>query len=498
MPGKVILVGAGPGDPGLLTLKGREALESADVVLYDRLVGDGILKMIPKGTKKINVGKQSGNHPVPQEEINRLLLDYALDGKTAVRLKGGDSFVFGRGGEELELLYKNNIEFEVIPGVTSATAVPAYAGIPVTHRGASSSLHIVTAHTRDSKEPDIDLRKYAEIGGTLVFLMGAAMVGYIAEGLMDAGMDRYTPCAVIENGTTPRQRKTIGTLCDIEEKAGSVHSPAMIVVGAVCELSGRFDWFSRLPLYGKTIAVTRHEEHSSGLAGRLRTAGANVIECPCIHTESLVTKRMARELKIEVKGYDIIVFTSASGVRAVMEGIYDIGCDARVFGDTRIAVIGSATASALEGYGLRADIIPDKYSGRALGKALSKAAERGGRILMLRSVEANRRLNEILDEAGAEYKEIAVYRTIPECELNITDLINKGKIDYVTFTSGSTVHGFMQFHKHADLSSFTAVCIGDTTAEEAGRCGMSCIISQNASVDSMLNTIIGDSIFEAE
>lgn len=497
MAGKVILVGAGPGDPGLLTLKGKAALENADAVLYDRLAGDGILSLIPKGTKKINVGKRSGEHPVPQEEINRLILDYALDGKTVVRLKGGDCFVFGRGGEELELLYKNNVEFEVIPGVTSAAAVPAYAGIPVTHRGASSSLHIVTARTGGG-DAEIDFAKYAGIGGTLVFLMGAALLGYIARGLTEAGMDRYTPCAVIENGSTPRQRKTLGTLMDIEEKAGKVQSPAVIVVGAVCELSEKFDWFSRLPLYGKTIAVTRHEENSSGLAGRLRAAGANVIECPCIHTESLVNARLAKKLRAEIPEYDIAVFTSASGVSAVMDGLYGAGADARVFGKTRIAVIGGATDAALRRYGLRADIMPDRYSGRALGKALAGAAERGGRILMLRAEDASRELNGPLDASGIEYKETAVYRTIPECELNMTGLINGGRIDYVTFTSCSTVRGFMQFHKNADLRSFTAVCIGDATAAEAERCGMSCITAPSASVESMVNTLIGDRLFEAK
>lgn len=492
MPGKVTLVGAGPGDPGLLTLKGKAALENADVVLYDRLADKRIVELVPERCERIYVGKRSGEHTVGQDDINRMLLEHALNGKNVVRLKGGDSFVFGRGGEELELLCKNNIDFEVIPGVTSAVAVPEYAGIPVTHRGASSSVHIATAHTKQGKNPDIDFKKYAGIGGTLVFLMGASLLGFIVNGLMDAGMDKYTPCAVIERGTTPMQKKTLGTLCDIEKKAGKPESPAVIVIGGVCELSEKFDWYSRLPLRGKTIAVTRHEEHSSGLSGMLRELGADVIECPCIHIESLIDRKTALRIKRELPKYDIVVFTSANGVKTVMEGLYSIGCDARAFGDSKIAVIGGATSQAFKKYGINADIMPEKYSGKALGRALAKAAKRGGRVLLLRAESSNKDLDSVLDQSGIDHSEIKVYKTVSECELNITELINRKKIDYVTFTSGSTVRGFMQFHEYAELSSFKAICIGDVTATEAKKYGMSCITAENSSIEAMTEAIIND------
>lgn len=490
MSGKVTLVGAGPGDPGLLTLKGAEAIKSADVVLYDRLVGPKILELIPEEAKRIDVGKSSGSHRVSQDEINRLLLDYALDGKQVVRLKGGDSFVFGRGGEELELLYKNGVPFEVVPGITSAVAVPAYAGIPVTHRGTSSSLHIVTAHTKDGANPEIDFKTYADIGGTLVFLMGASLLEHIVKGLIGGGMDIYTPCAVIEHGTTPKQRKTLGTLNDIEEKAGSIESPAVIIVGGVCELSEKFDWYSKLPLHGRTIAVTRHENASSGLSAILCGLGADVIECPCIHTESLVDHKTAERIERELKACDTAAFTSANGVRSVMEGLKKYGRDARVFGGVKIGAVGGATAAALSEYGMIADIIPGEYSGKALGAAIADSG--AGSVLLLRAGNANGDIDGILRKAGIDCKEICVYNTAAECEFNMTELINEGKIDYVTFTSGSTVKGFMQFHKNAELSAFKAVCIGEATAKETADCGMKCIVAPRASLEAMAEVIAAD------
>lgn len=492
MPGKVILVGAGPGNPGLLTLRGREALMSADTVVYDRLAGKGIIDMIPDTTEKIYVGKKSGYHSINQADINRILLDKALDGKTVVRLKGGDSFVFGRGGEELELLYENNIEFEVVPGVTSAFAVPAYAGIPVTHRGTSSSIHIVTAHTKEGKNPDIDFEKYAGIGGTLVFLMGVSLLRFIVNGLIEAGMDKYTPCAVIQDGTIPSQKKYVGTLSNIEKKAAEAKSPSVIVIGGVCELTERFDWYSKLPLYGKRIVITRHDTRPGGIKDILSKLGADVIECPCIRTEDLVDRNMALRLKREIPKHDIIVFTSASGVRAAMNGIYRVGRDARIFGNSKIAVIGSATEAALEEYGLCADIMPEKFSGKSLGKALTSAAARGGKVLMLRAEQANRDINKVLDESGIEYKEIPLYRTVSECEINLTELIDNESIDYVVFMSGSAVRSFAQFHRNSVLSAFKAVCIGDSTATEAKRYGMECITAHHADIEGIVMAIYDD------
>lgn len=489
MPGKVYLVGAGPGDPGLLTLRGAEILKRAEAVLYDRLISDELLGLVPEDAVKINVGKRSGAHSVPQERINRLLLEYALDGKTVVRLKGGDSFVFGRGGEELELLWKNNVPFEVVPGITSAAAVPAYAGIPVTHRGTASAVHIITAHTKEGINPDMDLSAYAKIGGTLVFLMGASLLGYIMRGLIDGGMDRYTPCAVIERGATPRQRKTLGTISDIEKKVGRVESPAVIVVGGVCELSDRYDWFSRLPLYGKRIAVTGKCEKLSPM---LRELGAEVTDCPSIRTEPILDRRASFRLKREIGEYDTMVFTSANGVKYVMDALYGIGFDARVFGGKIMAAIGPATAEALKGHGIVSDIMPEKYSGKALARALKKAAARGGRLLLLRAETPGREINDILDESGIEYRDKAVYRTVPECTVDVTEPINRGMIDYVTFASGSAVRGFMNLHTNIEISGFKAVCIGESTAAEAKRSGMRCITAEKTTLKSIVEAILTD------
>lgn len=287
MKGKVTLIGAGPGDVGLLTLKGREALKHAEVVIYDRLVGDDVLKLIPKNAEKIDAGKESANHTIPQERINEILLEKALEGKNTIRLKGGDCFLFGRGGEELELLAKNDIDFEVIPGITSALAVPAYAGIPITHRDFVSSVHIITGHQKKNEPVKIDFDNCVSCKGTLVFLMGVSNMKLIMDGLMEHGMSKDMPSAVIEQGTRPRQRKviaTVGTIVD-ECKKQNIKSPAIIVVGEVCILSNQFDWFSKLPLKGKEIVVTRPKERQGVLSDKLKALGAHVIECPCIETK---------------------------------------------------------------------------------------------------------------------------------------------------------------------------------------------------------------------
>jgi len=277
--GKVVLVGAGPGDSGLITVKGLQALKQAEVVVYDRLVGSGILELIPDHAERIYVGKNVGHHVVPQERINEILLEKALEGKRVVRLKGGDGFVFGRGGEELEGLGAHGIPFEVVPGITSAIAAPAYAGIPVTHRELSASLHIITGHLKDDGELNLDYNALVRLGGTLIFMMSVSSLPEIAAGLIQAGMPPEMPCAVVENGTLSRQRKLVGTLSKMEQavKEKKIKSPAVFVVGRVCELSERFDWFSALPLLGKRILVTRPRATASKLSERLRALGAEVV-----------------------------------------------------------------------------------------------------------------------------------------------------------------------------------------------------------------------------
>ncbi|MGN0183225.1 MAG: uroporphyrinogen-III C-methyltransferase [Candidatus Ornithomonoglobus sp.] len=489
MRGKVTLVGAGPGDEGLITVKGKEALLNAEVVVFDRLVGEGILALIPENAEKIDAGKASSNHKIPQEEINKILLEKALEGKNVVRLKGGDCYLFGRGGEELELLYENDIDFCVIPGITSALAAAAYAGIPITHRDFASSVHIITGHARAGKQLDIDFGAYARTKGTLVFLMGVANMKYIAGGLIDGGMDRKTPCAVIERGTTWGQKKYIGTLENITEIAKEAKSPAIIVVGYVCGLNSKYDWFSRQPLFGKSIVVTRPKERIGTLSDKLRKKGAHVIECPCISLKSLMDKELSEKVWSEIKQSDVVVFTSPTGVNAVMQGLLSTGADARVFGGARLAAIGSATSGEFLKYGLCADYVPENYSGADLGTLLVKSCRENERLLLLRAEVSSRGLNRIIEEAGLRYKELAVYRTEENSAVDLTEEINSGKVDYVTFTSASTVRGFMRGHKNIDTDKFCGVCIGSATAEEAEGYGIKYIVSEKAELDSLVKAI---------
>ncbi|MEG0641881.1 MAG: uroporphyrinogen-III C-methyltransferase, partial [Clostridium sp.] len=280
--GQVWLVGAGPGDAGLLTLKGLDVINKADVVVYDKLVGHGVMSLIPKTCELIYVGKSSGNHLVPQEEINQIILDNALKGKNVVRLKGGDPFLFGRGAEEIELLYENNVEFEVVPGITSAISAPAYGGIPITHRDFASSVHIITGHFRDNSNSEIDFKSLVKVKGTLVFLMGISSLNIISSGLINGGMNEDMPCAIIQSGTTSKQRKVVSTIKNIEADARkkSIKSPGVIVVGEVCTLSEKFSWYENLSLHGMKILVTRPSELSSRLSSKLYNKGAEVVNMP--------------------------------------------------------------------------------------------------------------------------------------------------------------------------------------------------------------------------
>ena len=334
MIGTVILVGAGPGDPGLLTCKGLAALEQAEVVVYDRLVSPAILARIPARAEKIDVGKQPDRHPVPQHEINRILLEKALEGKRVVRLKGGDPFLFGRGGEELELLVEQGVPFEVVPGVTSALAAPSYGGIPVTHRDFASSLHIVTGHRRAGTELAIDFDALVRTGGTLVFLMGVAALEEITAGLLQAGMDGNTPAAMVEKGSTPHQRRLNATLSTLTQRAKEerIQNPAVIVVGEVCALADRFDWFDQLPLKGEAVIVTRPEDRAGALSGKLRQLGAEVLEYPCIRTVPILPCPALEQALGNISRYQWLAFTSPAGVDTLWAWLDARGMDVRALG----------------------------------------------------------------------------------------------------------------------------------------------------------------------
>lgn len=490
MYGKVTLVGAGPGDRGLLTLKGCEAIKNADVVIYDRLVGEDILNLIPENAEKIDAGKKSSNHKIPQEKINGLLLDKAAEGKNVVRLKGGDCFMFGRGGEELELLSRYNVNFQVIPGITSALAVPAYAGIPITHRDFVSSVHIITGHQRKNEPLKINFKSCVECGGTLVFLMGVANIDQIVKGLVQNGMSKDMPCAVIENGTTPRQRKLIATIGTIEEKCVSkaVKSPAVIVVGQVCSLSNDFDWFDSLPLKGIRVMLTRPKDRAGTLSERLSLLGAEVIGCPCIETKSIIDSYDADKLIDKIRAYNWLVFTSPVGVKTVLNKLNKSRIDGRAFANVKIAVIGSATSAELEKYGLFADLMPQSYSGRALGYLLAEKA-RGEKVLLLRAKDGTADILEELKTAHITYEDMSVYETKYTVSAEITEKIISGNVDYVAFTSASTVKAFTA-SVNCNYSLFKGLCIGEKTNIEALKHGIKTVVSKNASIDDMIEALL--------
>lgn len=488
MNGNVILVGAGPGDPGLLTEKGRRALEQAQVVVFDRLVSPAILALIPAEAETIDVGKEASHHLVPQEQINRILLDKALEGKRVVRLKGGDPFLFGRGGEELELLEENGISFQVIPGVTSALSVPAYAGIPVTHRDFCSSLHIITGHARAGAELHIDFDALRRTGGTLVFLMGVTSLPRICRGLLEAGMDAAMPAAVIERGTLPGQRKVISTLEALPEaaKAAAIKSPAVIVVGKVCSLSDRFDWFARLPLAGKRVVVTRPADRSGSLTERLRSLGAEVVDYPCIRT---VPREPAAELDravSELSRYRWLVFTSPVGPGLFFDRLWAAGKDARALAGMKLAAIGPKTAAALSACGLTADLIPPTYDSPSLAAAM---ADVEGPVLLCRASRGSSALPELFQQKGIPFTDVPCYDTVYENPDPAPVRALLAEPVLVTFTSASTVRGFAESLSGADLSSVLGCCIGRQTAEEAKKYGISTVTAKEATIESLVECI---------
>ena len=573
MTGKVWLVGAGPGDLGLFTIKGLEVLQNAEVVVYDALIGDALLTLIPDHAEKINVGKRSGNHRMLQEQINSTLLEKALAGKKVVRLKGGDPFLFGRGGEELELLAENNIPFEIVPGVTSAIAVPAYNGIPVTHRDFTSSVHIITGHRRSSgnthsvgraeasrnadaaghtaavihedageknggssvsdrgqsadklNEPDglgIDYEALVRTKGTLIFLMGLSTLPVIMRGLLDAGISPDTPAAVLERGTTAGQKRVLATVSTLEEETdrAQIKAPAIIVVGEVCRLADSFAWAEKLPLAGKKILLTRPKELISGMAGRLRKMGAEVLEMPSIETVPIDPNPALEEcFKADSDGssnswttvgkIDWMVFTSPTGVRIFMDWFLT-DHDIRALAGIRFAVIGEGSAKKLRQYGIHHDFMPTVYDGETLGRELAqkirmersresglpeepKIPEPRVRVLIPRAAIGSRELVEELEKAGdIDILDIPTYTTeyVTEGIVDAREQIEKGEIHYAVFTSASTVRGFSAVMKYADLSGIKAICIGRQTRAAAQAQGMETRMAEKATLDALLDAVV--------
>ncbi|WP_456430986.1 uroporphyrinogen-III C-methyltransferase [Thermosulfuriphilus sp.] len=486
--GKVYLVGAGPGDPGLITVKAKEAIEAADCIIYDYLANEVFLAYARPEAEIIYVGKKGGDHTLSQEEINRLLVKKALEGKVVCRLKGGDPFVFGRGGEEAEEVVAAGIPFEVIPGVTSAVAVPAYAGIPLTHREHTSAVAFVTGHEDPTKESSaIDWDALARVG-TLVFFMGVKNLPHIARSLIAAGKSPQTPVAVIRWGTLPRQKTVVGSLENIAEEVrrAGLKAPAIIVVGEVVFLRQKLAWFEGRPLFGLRVLVTRTREQASDLSAKLYDLGAEPVEFPTIKTVAPDDFRPLDQAISEIETFSWIIFTSVNGVRFFFDRLFALGHDVRVLKGVRIAAIGEKTAEGLRAYGLFADLVPRQYRAEGLIEALGQESLSGARILIPRALEAREILPEKLREQGAEVVVAPAYKTIrPEGGRERLHRILEEGLDVVTFTSSSTVRNFVEMIGGPEearrlLSGVKIASIGPITSQTARDLGLSVDIEPQA------------------
>lgn len=491
--GKVYLIGAGPGDPGLITVKGLRCLQAADAVVYDRLVSERLLASASPQAELIYVGKLPQRHTMKQEEINALLVRRAQEGKTVARLKGGDPYVFGRGGEEAEELAAHGILFEVVPGITAAVAVPAYAGIPITHRGLASSFAVITGHEDPTKEESsIRWDKLATGVDTLVFLMGVEHLSQIVHELVRHGRPADTPAAIICRGATPQQRTISGTLADIQEQAAgsNVTPPAVIVVGQVVRMRDKLRWFDRRPLLGKRVLVTRTREQASSLSELLGEHGAEVIEMPTIQIEPLSDYSGMDRAIAALHQFSWVVFSSANGVDAFFARLRHHGLDSRALQGVQVCAIGPATAHALERRGIAADYVPETYTSAGIlaGPDFIGENVRGKRILLPRVENAPAELADGLARLGAKVEQAPAYRTVlPNEQAGAREMLLKGEIDIVTFTSSSTVRNLVTL-LGADakaLARTTIACIGPVTADTARGLGLT------VSVEAAEHTIPG-------
>ena len=486
--GKVYLIGAGPGDPGLLTLRGKELLERADVVVYDRLVSPAILGFCNPAAKMVDVGKMPTHHKVKQSEINKLLVQFAneMPGATIARLKGGDPFVFGRGGEEALELVAAGIEFEVVPGITSAISVPAYAGIPVSHRGIATSFHIITGHEKaeSNGELSLDFETLAKCPGTLIFLMGIANMDFIARRLMECGKDPKTPLAFIEKGTTPYQRTVMATLETAGETIAreNVTAPAITIMGGVVELGNTLAWKKNLPLSGKRLVVTRAAKQASGITARLTALGAEVIETPMIETRAVEGAFDFNTLA----NFDTLAFTSTNGVESFFKQLFATGFDVRVLAGKKIASVGKITEKKLLEYGIRCDYVPEDHTGEGLGKLLASLPVDHSRILLLQGNLADDTLLKHLPQATRW----VVYETLPVAELPEWKREAVAVADAVVFASTSAVENFCAvIPAEAGISPRTSFCIGRMTESAARKHGFDTVTSDETTMDSLVKKI---------
>ena len=462
----VYLVGAGPGDPGLITVRGAELLRRADVVVYDRLASPALLALAPSDAELVSAGKAPGAVDLTQEAINELLTDRGRSADVVVRLKGGDPYVFGRGGEEAEALAAAGVPFEVVPGITSAIGAPTYAGIPLTHRGLSTHFTVVTGHEDPTKDrSDVDWAALARTGGTLVILMGAGRVSDIAQALIGGGLSPETPVAAVRNGTRPDQRTVRATLATVAE--AGVRSPSAIVVGDVAELD--LGWFEQRPLFGRSVVVTRAREQASGLRARLESLGAEVIELPAIEIEPV------EFVLPELASVRWLVVTSANGVDAFFDrGLAPDGLDARALGGVKVAAIGPGTAGALAARGIAADLVPEKFVAESLVDAFpDPALGSSTRVVIARAETARDVLPDGLRARGYDVDVLSVYRTVQATPDDATSArVRAGDVDAITFTSSSTVTNLCDVLGAVPEPQPLVVSIGPVTSETARARGL--------------------------
>lgn len=440
--GKVFLVGAGIGSEEYITVKGKKILDEADVILYDRLLNQNLIDTRDKSKEFINVGKESSNHIYSQDEINEILVQKSSEGKTVARLKGGDPYVFGRGGEEAEYLADRGIEFEVVPGITSGIAGLCFAGIPITHRDYGSSLHLITGHKKN--EADLDYDILSKLNGTMVFYMGLANLKKICEGLIGGGKNPGTCCAVISHAGYPDQKVVSSTLSDIDEKAAKedIKSPSLIVVGDVVKLREKLNFFENRVLFGKNIVVTRAREQSSSLVSKLKNMGANVIEAPAISVKEINEDKLKHEIE-NLKSYTHLIFTSANGVKIFMEALLE-KYDVRALGSIQIYAMGDGTAGELKKYGIKADFVPSRFVAEVFYEEIKDKIKTSDKILLPRALKARPYLSDNLSNI-CKVKEIFIYDTVIEdISQEAREALKTLNIDYITFTSSSTVENFLK------------------------------------------------------
>lgn len=475
--GHCYLVGAGPGDLGLVTLRAKEAVENGDVLIYDYLCNPEIFLWAKSDAEKIYVGKKAGAHTLTQEEINELLVKKTAAGLRVVRLKGGDPFVFGRGGEEALALAREKLSFEIVPGVSSAIAAPAYAGIPVTHRGMATQVTFFTGHEDPTKmESSLDFAELANLKGTKVMLMGVDRLGIITSKLLENGANPATPVTLIRWGTTPQQETLAGTLSNISELAekAAFKAPAIAVFGEVARLRDDLRWFDKRPLFGKRIVVTRSRKQAGVLTKSLAELGADVIEIPTIRTEPPTNLREFAEMVRDAHAYDWLLFTSPNAVEAFFEMFYRIYSDAREIGGTRIAAVGPATAQKIRDYRLRVDVQPDEFVPEAIVDALRKDGDiENLRVLIPRAEITRDVLATMLTKLGAIVDETIAYRTVPETN-DISGALARfdaEDVDLITFTSSSTVENFLALRPKLPKNLKTA-SIGPVTTQTMRKSGL--------------------------